>query len=76
MIDSRRKFDFVILLLKCYLIILTLGLILPKLIDIILRIILNKYINHRNSVFVFNLINHNELLVCRYIYIFESFFRL
>ena len=74
--NSRNKASFIILLLKCYLIILTLGLILPKAIDLVLRFLMNRYTNYRNSTFVFNFISKNELLICRYIYIFDSFFKL
>jgi hypothetical protein len=76
MITSRKKVDFMILILKCYLIILTLGLILPKIIDLALLFIINRYTNYKNSTFVLNIITKNELLMCRYIYIFDSFFKL
>ncbi len=76
MSTSKTKMDFIILILKCYLIILTLGLILPKVIDLILCFVISNYTNYRDSTFVLSTIAKNELLIYRYIYIFNSFFRL
>lgn len=76
MTNQRKKVDFLILILKSYLIILTLGLILPKLIDLLLWFIINRYSNFNNSTFVFNVLSKNELLMSRYIYLLEVFFEL
>lgn len=76
MIRSKHKVQAILLFIKCYFIILGLGLILPKVIDFILKTFLNKVTIYKNSVFVFNVLSKNEIILYRYIYIVDKFFSL
>lgn len=76
MISSKDKVQAISLFIKCYFIILVFGLILPKVIDFILKTFLNKFTIYKNSVFVFNVLSKNEMILYRYIYIVNKFFNL
>lgn len=76
MISSKDKVQAILLFIKCYFIILVFGLILPKVIDFILKTFLNKFTIYKNSVFVFNVLSKNEMILYRYIYIVNKFFNL
>lgn len=76
MISLKDKVQAISLFIKCYFIILVFGLILPKVIDFILKTFLNKFTIYKNSVFVFNVLSKNEMILYRYIYIVNKFFNL
>jgi len=73
--DKSQKYNVLILLIKCYLIILTLGLIFPKIIEILIKELIYKF-NNKNSTFVFNFLNYNDMILNRYLYILYKFFDL
>jgi len=50
--------EFLILLLKCMLILLFFGIVLPKLMEALLNILINNNINYKNSILVNKLFMH------------------
>lgn len=73
---NRASYKFILLLIKCYLIILTFGILLPKIIDFILLKFIINFNEYKNSAFVFNVLNKYEIILYRYIYIINKFFNL
>lgn len=72
----KENFQVALLIIKCYFIILTFGLIFPKVIDIVIRRFIYKFTINKNSTFVFNFLNYNDILLSRYIYLANKFFDL
>lgn len=71
--DIRRC---ILLLFKCYIIILFFGFLLPKIIEFILRIFINSLNTYRNTKLVFNVLNSKENMLYRYIQVINTFFYL
>ncbi|QGU95165.1 hypothetical protein GOM49_08715 [Clostridium bovifaecis] len=66
---NRASYKFILLLLKCYLIILAFGIMLPKIIDFILLKFIINFNEYKNSTLVFNALSKYEILLYRYRYI-------
>ena len=65
--------DFLISILKCFFILLMLGVYFPKIINyILIKYIINSNLQE-NSTFVFNVVNINRKIVSIFSYIFKSF---
>lgn len=68
--------DFIIVLLKCFLILIFFGLLLPKVLDYILYYVISKPNVYDNSILVTNIINKNFDVISKYIAIFNDFLKL
>lgn len=67
--------DFIIVLLKCFLILIFFGLLLPKVLDYILYYVISKPNVYDNSILVHNIVNKNLDIIYKYITIFNEFLR-
>ena len=67
--------NFVILTIKCFLILLVIGILLPKAVDLFLYNLINNSEIYKNSTAVYNLVDVNYKLVYNYILKFYLFFR-
>ncbi|KEI07082.1 hypothetical protein ADU90_04765 [Clostridium botulinum] len=74
MIKSKEICKLIILLIKCYIIILILGFGLPKLLGVILEMFMKNCNTYNNSTLVFNLLNEKNNILCYYKYIIEMYF--
>ncbi len=74
--DIKNINNFIILILKCILIVLFLGGILPYIFDILIRMFIIKYEPARNSIMVFNVLSKNKIILWRFIYLVNQFFYL
>lgn len=68
--------EFIIVLLKCFLILIFFGLLLPKLLDYILYFFISKPNVYDNSILVHNIVNKNLDIIYKYITVFNEFLRL
>lgn len=66
---------FVILIIKCFIILLLMGILLPKAVDFLLHNLINNTEIYKNSVAVYKLVDLNYKLVYNYILKFYLFFR-
>lgn len=64
--------EFIIILLKCFFILLVLGIFLPQIIDYILCSMYRTNI-YDNSILVSKVINNNFNIINSYIYLFKLF---
>ncbi|MFU0823821.1 MAG: hypothetical protein ACFWTK_01970 [Clostridium sp.] len=69
-------YRFLVLLLKCYLIIFTLGILIPKIIDFILCKFIIEFNRYRDITFVFNVLSVYEIILYKYTYMVNTFFKL
>lgn len=67
---------FIIVLLKCFLILIFFGLLLPKVLDYILYYFISKPNVYDNSILVNNIVNKNLDIIYKYITVFNDFLRL
>lgn len=74
MSDVKNILDFFILILKCVLIILMLGIILPHLLDLLIKVFMIKNKYCKDSILVFNILNENKLILLRFINVVNEFF--
>lgn len=70
---QRNLYEFIRVLIKCFIILLFFGTVLPKLLNVLIFkfIDINKY--HENSTFVNGIFYGNRILVFKYMYIIRSF---
>jgi len=66
---------FVLLTIKCFIILLVIGIFLPKAVDYLLQNLIDNTRIYRNSVVVYKLVDKNYKLVYNYILTFYLFFR-
>jgi hypothetical protein len=67
--------QFALLTMKCFIILIIIGILMPKLVDYLLQnLIINTKI-YKNSVVVYKLVDYNYKLVYNYILTFYLFFR-
>jgi hypothetical protein len=71
----KELWRFIILTIKCFAILLVLGVFLPKAIDYLLQNLISNTKIYRNSVVVYKLVDKNYKLVYNYILTFYLFFR-
>ncbi|GLC32446.1 hypothetical protein bsdE14_38560 [Clostridium omnivorum] len=70
----RQEFyDFVLNIIKCFLILIIFGVLLPQIVDYFLYSIYKSNI-YDNSILVYNLIDNNYKILYNYIYIFKLLF--
>jgi hypothetical protein len=67
--------NFVILTIKCFVILLVIGILLPKAVDLFLYNLINNTKIYKNSTAVCNLVDVNYKLVYNYILKFYLFFK-
>lgn len=67
--------DSAILLMKCILILILLGIILPKIVDYLIFYLISKQKIHSNSIFVYNILNNDKQIVDNFIYLFKLMVR-
>lgn len=67
--------QFIIIIIKCLIILIFFGLLLPKLIEYILTISFYKSYYQHNSTFVDNIRGGKENIVSNFIYLFDLFLK-
>lgn len=72
MTNTRGKYRFLIIYFESFLLLVLLGVILPRFIDYLLFYIYKSTANHRNSIFVV-VINDNVSFIQYYYNVFRSF---
>lgn len=72
---DREFGDFIIVLLKCFFILIFFGLLLPKVLDYILYYFISEPNTYDNSILVHNIVNKNLDIIYKYITIFNEFLR-
>ena len=75
MIIGKELGDFIIILLKCLLILIFFGLLLPRFLDYILYYYISKPNVYDNSILVHNIVNKNLDIIYKYITVFNEFLR-
>jgi len=66
---------FAMLILKCFIILIIVGIFMPKTVDYLLENLINNTNIYKNSVIVYKLVDNNYKLVYNYILTFYLFFR-
>ncbi|MBW9144168.1 MULTISPECIES: endonuclease III [unclassified Clostridium] len=66
---------FIMLTIKCFVILLVIGIYLPKAVDYLLQNLINNTKIYKNSVVVYKLVDNNYKLIYNYILTFYLFFR-
>ena len=66
---------FVVLTIKCFVILIVIGIFLPKAVDYLLQNLISNTKIYKNSVVVYKLVDNNYKLVYNYILTFYLFFR-
>jgi len=72
---NKDLWHFVVMTLKCFIILIVIGIFLPKTIDYLLQNLINNTKIYKNSVIVYKLVDNNYKLVYNYILTFYLFFR-
>ncbi|WPC40890.1 endonuclease III [Clostridium sp. JS66] len=70
---DEKMYDFTITVLKCFFILIVLGLFLPKLLDYVFYNFINKPNIYDNSILVNNLVHRNIDILNNYIIVFNKF---
>lgn len=71
----KDLFHFLILSIKCFIILIVMGIFLPKFVDYSLSRLINNPKRYINSVMVYKLVDNNYKLVYNYVLTFYLFFR-
>ncbi|MFT5872951.1 MAG: hypothetical protein ACI8WT_001892 [Clostridium sp.] len=72
---NKDLWRFVMLTIKCFIILLVIGIFLPKTVDYLLQNLINNTKIYKNSIVVYKLVDNNYKLVYNYIRIFYLFFK-
>lgn len=72
---DKDLWHFVMITIKCFIILLVFGIFLPKAIDYLLQNLISNTKIYKNSVVVYKLVDKNYKLVYNYILTFYLFFR-
>ena len=67
--------QFALITIKCFVILLVIGIFLPKAVDWLLQNLITNTKIYKNSVVVYNLVDNNYKLVYNYILTFYLFFK-
>lgn len=73
---DKEVYDFIRVLLECFLILMFFGLFLPKFLDCIFYNFINKHNNYDNSILVQNIVHKNIHIVHNCIDVFKEFLKL
>ena len=71
----KDLWHFVILTIKCFVILLVIGILLPSVVEWLLHSLINDTKIYKNSVFVYKLVDINYKFVYNYILTFYLFFK-
>lgn len=71
MIEKVEFIDAVILIMKCFLILIFFGVILPKLVDYSIYLFISKSEVHNNSILVYNVLEWDKRIIYNFIYLFK-----
>lgn len=71
MIEKVEFIDAVILVMKCFLILIFFGVILPKLVDYSIYLFISKSEVHNNSILVYNVLEWDKRIIYNFIYLFK-----
>ena len=66
---------FAVLTIKCFVILIVIGIFLPRAVDYLLHNLITNTKIYKNSVVVYKLVDNNYKLVYNYILTFYLFFR-
>ena len=72
---NKELLHFIILTAKCFVILLVIGILLPKVIDFLLFNLISNTRIYKNSILVYKIVDINYKLVYNYILTFYLFFR-
>ena len=72
---NKDLIHFVVLIFKCFIILIVIGIFLPKIVDYSLDRLINDSKIYKNSVVVYKLVDNNYKLVYNYILTFYLYFR-
>lgn len=73
---NKDVYKFILTILKCFLILLFFGIMLPKILDITLYNFITKINTYDNSILVFNGEHRNMIIIYNYILVFNNFFNI
>lgn len=65
-------FDFIITILKCFFILLVLGMFLPRIVDFVLYKLIDKYNSYDNCLFVNSVLKSNYDIIINYDKCFQN----
>lgn len=71
MIEKVEFIDAAILIMKCFLILIFFGVILPKLVDYSIYLFISKSEVHNNSILVYNVLEWDKRIIYNFIYLFK-----
>lgn len=71
MIENDEIVNSLILIMKCFLILIFLGVILPKLVDYSIYLFISKSEVHNNSILVYNVLESDKRIIYNFIYLFK-----
>lgn len=72
---NKDFWNFVMTVIKCFVILMVVGLLLPKAVDFLLQNLISNTKIYQNSTVVYNLVDKNYKLIYNYILTFYLFFR-
>ena len=72
---NNELWHFITLTIKCFVILLVIGILLPKAVDFLLYNLINNTEIYKNSTAVYKLVDVNYKIVYNYILKFYLFFR-
>ncbi|MBU3142174.1 endonuclease III [Clostridium sp. CF012] len=72
---DKELLRFVMLTIKCFVVLMVIGIFLPKAVDYLLQCLINNTKIYKNSIFVYKLVDKNYKLVYNYILTFYLFFK-
>ena len=72
---NKDLIHFVVLIFKCFIILIVIGIFLPKIVDYSLDRLINDSKIYKNSVVVYKLVDNNYKLVYNYVLTFYLFFK-
>lgn len=75
MILNRKVTSFIIIILKCFFILIFFGIILPRALDYTLYYFIIKPKIYQNSIFVYSIFNKNFNILYNYTIIFNQFLK-
>ena len=72
---NGELWHFIVLTIKCFVVLLVMGIFLPRALDCLLQSLTNNTRNYRHTIFVYKLVDKNYRLVYNYVLTFYLFFR-
>ncbi len=72
---NKEFWNFILITIKCFVILMVIGLLLPRAVDFLLENLISNTKIYNNSIVVYNLVDKNYKLAYNYILTFYLFFR-